>query len=355
MKKLLYFLIGIIAITAILGFTSLKMASKGGVKTDQNTLTIFNWGEYINPDLITAFEKETGYHVNYMTFDSNEAMYAKVKQGGTAYDIVVPSDYMIQKMANEGLLQKLDHSKIKGLSDDEPKLLNPSFDKGNQYSVPYFWGTLGIVYNDKYIQQPPVKFSDLWDKKYKNSIILTDDTRDVMGMGLIEQGFSVNSTNQSQINQAYNRLLQLTPNVKAILGDEVMNYMVNNETPMAVVYSGQAAEMTSANQHLHYIIPEKTNIWYDNLAIPKTAKNVKAAYAFINFMQRPENAASNADWVGYSTPNLKAKALLPKDVSSDKAFYPDEAVIKDDEAYTNLSPYWTGVYNDLYLQFKMNK
>ncbi|CAM3021314.1 extracellular solute-binding protein [Lactococcus hircilactis] len=355
MKKILYFLIGIISITVVLGLSSLKLASKGGTKTSDNTLTIFNWGEYINPDLITKFEKESGYHVNYMTFDSNEAMYAKVRQGGTGYDIVVPSDYMVQKLAKENLLIKLDHSKIKGLSDDDPKLLNPSFDRGNQYSLPYFWGTLGIVYNDLYIKTPPTKFSDLWDKKYKNSIILTDDTRDVIGMGLLEQGYSVNSTDQKQITKAYHRLLELTPNIKAILGDEVMNYMINNETPMAVVYSGQAQEMTSTNAHLHYVIPERTNIWYDNLAIPKTAKNVKAAYAFINFMQNPKNAASNAQWVGYSTPNLKAKALLPKALRQDKEYYPETSKIKDDEAYTNLNPYWTGVYNDYYLQFKMNK
>ena len=354
MKKLLYFFVGILVITGLLGFTTLQMSAAGGTKTTKNTLTIFNWGEYINPDLITKFEKQTGYHVNYMTFDSNEAMYAKVKQGGTGYDIVVPSDYMVQKMAKENLLIKLNPKKIKGLKDDNPKLLNPQFDPHNQYSLPYFWGTLGVVYNDKYVKNPPTKFSDLWSPQYKNSIILTDDTRDVIGMGLIEQGYSVNSTNKAQVNQAYKRLLQLSPNVKAILGDEVMNYMVNNETPMAVVYSGQAEEMTSENSHLHYVIPKKTNIWYDNLAIPKTAKNIKAAYAFINFMQDPKNAASNADWVGYSTPNDKAKALLPKATREDKEYYPAASVIKDDEAYTNLDPQWTGYYNDLYLQFKMH-
>lgn len=355
MKKLLYFLLGIILITVSLGLITVKLAATGGAKTDKNTLTIFNWGEYIDPSLITKFEKETGYHVNYMTFDSNEAMYEKVKQGGTAYDLIVPSDYMVQKMAKEGLLVKLGHSKIKGLSNDDSKLLNPEFDRGNNYSVPYFWGTLGIVYNDKYIKNPPKTFSDLWKPQYKNSIILTDDTRDVMGMGLIEQGFSVNSTHKAQVDQAYRRLLELSPNVKAILGDEVMNYMTDNETPMAIVYSGQAEEMTSENSHLHYVIPKKTNIWYDNLAIPKTAKNIKAAYAFINFMQVPKNAAQNAVYVGYSTPNDRAKALLPKSMREDKEYYPDSSVIKDDEAYVNLDPYWTGIYNDLYLQFKMNK
>ncbi|AYG00310.1 ABC transporter substrate-binding protein [Lactococcus allomyrinae] len=355
MKKLLYFFLGIVAITVLLGFVTNRMKAADGLKTANNSLTIFNWGEYIDPALITKFEKQTGYKVNYMTFDSNEAMYAKVKQGGTAYDIVVPSDYMIEKMAKEHLLMKLDHKKINGLNDDDPKLLNPAFDPGNQYSVPYFWGTLGIVYNDKTVKNPPKVWNDIWSPAYKNSILLTDSVRDVMAMVLSKQGYSLNTTNKKELDIAYKDLLKLTPNVKAILGDEIMNYMINNETPMAVVYSGQAAEMTSENSHLHYVIPERTNIWYDNLAIPKTAKNVKGAYAFINFMQEPKNAAQNAEWVGYSTPNMKAKSLLPKAVRNDKEFYPDESVIKDDEAYKNLSPYWTGFYNDLYLEFKMHK
>lgn len=355
MKKLSYFFVGILIITASLGLITNRMKAADGVKTQNNSLTIFNWGEYIDPDLISKFQKETGYKVNYMTFDSNEAMYSKVKQGGTAYDLIVPSDYMIEKMAKENLLIKLDHSKIKGLKDDDPKLLNPAFDQGNQYSVPYFWGTLGIVYNSKTVTRPPKTLNDIWSPTYKNSILLTDSVRDVMAMVLSKHGYSLNTTNQKELDIAYQDLLKLTPNVKAILGDEIMNYMINNETPLAVVYSGQAAEMTSENKNLKYVIPERTNIWYDNLAIPKTAKNVKAAYAFINFMQEPKNAAQNAQWIGYATPNLKAKALLPKEIRDNKSFYPDEATIKDDEAYKNLNPYWTGIYNDLYLEFKMNK
>ncbi|MDG4986307.1 ABC transporter substrate-binding protein [Lactococcus lactis] len=355
MKKLSYFFVGILIITASLGLITNRMKAADGVKTQNNSLTIFNWGEYIDPDLISKFQKETGYKVNYMTFDSNEAMYSKVKQGGTAYDLIVPSDYMIEKMAKENLLIKLDHSKIKGLKDDDPKLLNPAFDQGNQYSVPYFWGTLGIVYNSKTVTRPPKTWNDIWSPTYKNSILLTDSVRDVMAMVLSKHGYSLNTTNQKELDIAYQDLLKLTPNVKAILGDEIMNYMINNETPLAVVYSGQAAEMTSENKNLKYVIPERTNIWYDNLAIPKTAKNVKAAYAFINFMQEHKNAAQNAQWIGYATPNLKAKALLPKEIRDNKSFYPDEVTIKDDEAYKNLNPYWTGIYNDLYLEFKMNK
>lgn len=356
MKKLLYFLSGIFIIIIILGITSWRLSvASDGRATTNNTLTIFNWGEYIDPALITKFEKQTGYKVNYMTFDSNEAMYSKVKQGGTNYDIIVPSDYMVEKMASEGLLIKLDKSKIKGLDKDNPRLLNPEFDPDNRYSVPYFWGTLGIVYNDKYVHNPPKVWTDLWYPKYKNSILLTDGARDVMGMGLIATGSSVNSTSKEKVNTAYRYLLKLSPNIKAILGDEIMNYMINNETPIAVVYSGQAEEMTTTNRHLHYVIPTKTNIWYDNLAIPKTCKNLKAAYAFINFMQQPKNAADNAVYVGYSTANSAAEKLLPKEIRNDKEYYPDSEIIDNDEVYTNLSPYWNNLYNDLYLEFKMAK
>ncbi|HEY0222413.1 MAG TPA: ABC transporter substrate-binding protein [Lactovum miscens] len=354
MKKLLSFLSAIVVIIITLGVSSSIMNAQSGTKTDSNTITIYNWGEYIDPTLITKFERQSGYKVNYMTFDSNEAMYAKVKQGGTNYDIVVPSDYMIEKMSKENLLQTIDHRKIKGLSEDDPKLLNPAFDPGNQYSIPYFWGTLGIVYNDELVKSPPKVWNDLWSPNYKDQILLTDSVRDVMAMVLSKHGYSLNSTNEIQLNIAYQDLLKLTPNVKAILGDEIMNYMVNNETPLAVVYSGQGAEMVAENKHLHYVIPEKTNIWYDNLAIPKSAKNVKGAYAFINFMQEPRNAAQNAEWVGYSTPNNKAKAMLPKAIRNDKEFYPASDVIKEDEAYKDLNPYWNGYYNDLYLEFKMN-
>ncbi|GBG97203.1 ABC transporter substrate-binding protein [Lactococcus termiticola] len=355
MKKLIYFMSAVLVLILVLGGLSWKLSTEARGSSDKKSLTIFNWGEYIDPDLISKFEAKSGYKVNYVTFDSNEAMYAKVKQGGTAYDLVVPSEYMVQKMADEGLLDQLDHSKIKGLDNIDKNLLNPVFDRGNRYSIPYFWGTLGIVYNDKFIKNPPTSWEELWKPDYKNSILLTDDTRDVMGMGLMTTGSSVNSSNPKEISKAYDKLSQLTPNVKAILGDEIMNYMVNNETPLAVCYSGQASEMIDANEHLHYVVPKTTNVWYDNLAIPKTAKNIDGAYAFINFMLEAKNAAQNADYVGYSTPNKKAEALLDDDVKNDKAFYPDEATIKRDEAYTNLSQELTERYNDLYLQFKMHR
>lgn len=345
---------GIVAIIAVLGLLTVKLSADSGSSAINNQLTIYNWGDYIDESLLKSFEKETGYKVNYVTFDSNEAMYTKIKQGGTTYDIAIPSEYMIDKMKSEKLLNKLDHSKIKGLSNIDARFLNQPFDEDNQYSIPYFWGTLGIIYNDKMVKTPPQHWSDLWSPDYRNNLMLIDGAREVMGLALNEQGYSVNSKDMGQLNNAYNHLKSLTPNVKAIVADEIKQYMINNEAAIAVSFSGEASEMVDGNEHLHYVVPsEGSNLWFDNIVIPKTAKNFDAAYAFINFMLKPENAAKNAEYVGYATPNVKAEAILPKEVTSNKAFYPDETAMKHLEVYQNLGPDYLGIYNDLFLEFKM--
>jgi spermidine/putrescine transport system substrate-binding protein len=328
-------------------------ATKASAKN--NTLTIYNWGDYIDPELIKKFEKQTGYQVDYETFDSNEAMYTKIKQGGTHYDLAVPSDYMIAKMKKAGMLEKLDHSKLTGLSNYDSRFLDQSFDKGNQYSVPYFWGTLGIVYNDQYVDGSEIQsWNDLWNKKWRDSIMLTDSARDMMGMALAANDDSVNSTDEGQLLAAKGRLDALMPNVKAIVADEIKTYMVEGEAKLAVVYSGDAADMIGQNDHLHYVLPAGPgNLWFDNIVMPKTVKNKPAAYAFINFMSEPKNAAANAEYVGYSTPNKKALQLLPKDISGDHAWYPTDSQMARLEVYKDLSPYWTQRYNDLFLEFKM--
>ena len=354
MKRLTYFLVGVIVIIASLGLLAVKLSADKGSSGIHNQLTIYNWGDYIDEGLLHKFEKETGYKVNYVTFDSNEAMYTKIKQGGTTYDIAIPSEYMIDKMRSEKLLNPLDASKIKGLSNLDPKFLNQPFDPNNHYSVPYFWGTLGIVYNDKLVKTPPAHWQDLWSPDYKNNLMLIDGAREIIGLALNEQGDSVNSKDMGQLNKAYNHLKSLTPNVKAIVADEIKQYMINNEAAAAVTFSGEASEMVSENKHLHYVVPnEGSNLWFDNIVIPKTAKNYDAAYAFINYMLRPEIAAKNAEYVGYATPNMKAEAILPKEITSDKSFYPDATAMKNLEVYQNLGPEYLGIYNDLFLEFKM--
>lgn len=354
MRRLYSFVLGVIAVTLVLFGVSVYMQKTTSSTSQSDKLVIYNWGDYINPDLITKFTDETGIEVQYETFDSNESMYTKIKQGGTTYDVAVPSDYMIDKMRKENLLIKLDKSKITGLENIGDKFLGLSFDENNDYSVPYFWGTLGIVYNDTMVENAPEHWSDLWNSEYANNIMLVDGAREVMGVGLEALGYSLNTKSLSELNAASQKLDDLTPNIKAIVGDEMKGYMINGDAAIGVTFSGEASEMLDSNKHLHYVVPsEGSNLWFDNLVIPKTAKHIDEAYAFINFMLRPENAAKNAEYIGYSTPNDAAKELLPDDVKNDQAFYPSEETIENLEVYDNLGQKWLGIYNDLYLQFKM--
>ncbi|MGX2944273.1 ABC transporter substrate-binding protein [Enterococcus alishanensis] len=353
MRKLYALFIGVIGIICILSLAVWQINRSSNASS--KVLNIYNWGDYIDPELLAKFEKEYGYKVNYETFDSNEAMEAKIKQGGTAYDIAIPSEYMIQKMKKEKLLLRLDHSKIKGLENIDARFLDQSFDENNTFSVPYFWGTLGIVYNDKFISGEKIQhWDDLWRSELKNNIMLIDGAREVMGLSLDSLGDSINSKNMKQLNQAVDKLNTLTPNVKAIVADEIKMYMANEESAVAVTFSGEAADMMAENSHLHYVIPsEGSNLWFDNIVIPKTSKNQAGAYDFINFMLQPKNAAQNAEYIGYSTPNEKALALLPKEISNDPQFYPDDETISHLEVYKDLGSEYLQIYNDLYLEFKM--
>lgn len=354
MRKLQSLFFGIIGIIVILFFGVHQLERSSGM-SGADTLTIYNWGDYIDPALLKKFEKESGYKVNYETFDSNEAMFTKIQQGGTAYDITIPSEYMIQKMMKEDMLLPIDHSKLTGLNNIDDRFLDLDFDPNNQFSIPYFWGTLGIIYNDKFIGEDQIKhWDDLWSVDLKDNVMLIDGAREVIGLSLNSLGYSLNSKNNQELREATNKLNKLTTNVKAIVADEIKMYMINEESAAAVTFSGEAAEMLDNNEHLHYVIPsEGSNLWFDNIVIPKTAKNIKGSYDFINFMLKPENAAQNAEYIGYSTPNKAAKKLLPKEISSDEQFYPNDEVIKHLEVYEDLGAKYLGIYNDLFLEFKM--
>ncbi len=354
MRKLQTLLIGIVVIIGVLFFSARYLEKNQGYASD-NIVTIYNWGDYIDPSLLKKFEKETGYKVNYETFDSNEAMYTKIQQGGTNYDIAIPSEYMIEKMIKSKMLEKIDPTKIIGLSNINAQFLNQSFDPGNQYSIPYFWGTLGIIYNDKFVEAKDIQhWDDLWQPALKNNVMLIDGAREIMGLALNSEGKSLNDKNTQDLEAAKEKLTKLTPNVKAIVADEIKMYMINEESAVAVSFSGEASEMLDSNKHLHYVIPsEGSNLWFDNMVIPKTVKNKKGAYAFINFMLQPKNAAQNAEYIGYSTPNEKAMKLLPKEITSDTQFYPDQETMSHLEVYQNLGQKTLNEYNDLFLEFKM--
>ena len=349
MKKSLRKILGcLVAGTFVLSFTGCGSSGTNG------KVVVYNWGDYIDPELLEEFTAETGIQVDYQTFDSNESMYTKIKQGGTTYELAVPSEYMISKMTEEDMLVKLDKSKIEGLENIDPQFMGLSFDKNNDYSIPYFWGTLGIVYNETMVENPPQEWEDLWSEEYRDNIMLIDGVREVMGFGLQSLGYSLNSKNPAEIEKAAEHLYNLTPNVKAIVADEIKGYMIQDAAAIAVSFSGEASEMLDGNENLRYVVPSKgSNLWFDNMVIPKTAKNIDGAYAFMSFMLRPENALRNAEYVGYSTPIPAAKAMLDEETQNDESFYPSEETMKKMEVYDNLGPEILGMYNDLYLQFKM--
>ncbi|MGI1822438.1 ABC transporter substrate-binding protein [Exiguobacterium sp. TRN 1102] len=319
-----------------------------------NTLVVYNWGDYIDEDLIGEFEEQSGLKVVYQTFDSNEAMLTKIEQGGTAFDVAVPSDYAISKMREENLLLPIDYDKLENFDNIDPRFLDKSFDPGNKYSVPYFWGTVGIVYNPELVDGEITSWNDLWDMPLENDILLADGTREVMGFGLNSLGYSLNTTNKDELIEAEEKLTTLWPNIKAIVGDEIKMLMANREAAAAVVWSGDASEIMYENEELTYVIPEEgTNLWFDNLVIPSTAQNVDGAHQFIDFMLDAEIAARNTDYVGYSTPNEAALEFLDEEVTSDERFYPSREVTQDLEVYENLGKRMNAYYNELYLRFKM--
>ncbi|MBD7983374.1 ABC transporter substrate-binding protein [Sporosarcina sp. Sa2YVA2] len=327
-----------------------------GSKTGKDTITVYNWGQYIDPDLLKQFEEETGIKVIYETFDSNEAMMGKIEQGGTSYDVTIPSEYMVEMMKEKDLLIPIDYSKVPNSKNIDPYFMDLPFDPKNKYSIPYFWGTVGIAFNPTLLEgQTFESWDNLWDPSLKQRVILVDSARETVGMGLNSLGYSLNSTDTKELRKATDKLKALRTNVKAVIGDEVTQLMINNEAAISLTWSGQAADMMFENEDIDYIVPEEgSNLWFDNIVIPKTVDNIDGAHAFINFMLDPEVAAQNADYVGYSTPNLSALDLMDPEVVADERFYPDENTRSHLEVYKNLGLELLGVYNELFLEFKMS-
>lgn len=355
MNRLLQFIGTVVVFILLLLGVNMYLSHSSGAATS-DTLTIYNWGDYIDPDLIAAFEEESGLKVVYETFDSNEAMYTKVQQGGTKYDIVVPSEYMIERMIDEGLLHPLDYAQIEGTEHLVPEFLDLPFDPGNQYSIPYFWGTLGIIYNENLIEEGSITtWADLWNPEYNDRLMLIDGAREILGLTLQSLGYSLNTRDLDELAEAEAKLSELAPNIKAIVADEIKMYMIEEEAPIAVTFSGEAADMMWENENLRYVLPEEgSNLWFDSIVIPKTAQNIAGAHDFISFMLRPENAALNAEYIGYSSPNQTAiEEYIDEEVVSDEQFYPNLADVEHLEVYENLGLDYIGIYNDIFLKFKM--
>ena len=327
-------------IISLLTITTLSLGlitGCGKEKEEKDVLSVYNVGDYIDESLISKFEEETGIEVRYETYDTNEMMYQKLKCGSSSYDLVFPSDYMVEKMKAEGLLKKIDFKNIPNFKYIDKDFLNPIYDKTNEYSVPYMWGTFGILYNKKMVKDPVDSWDILWNPKYKGNIMMFDSVRDTMGIAFKKLGYSMNSTNPKEIDEAKELLMRQKDLVLAYVNDEGKDRLLGEETAMGIIYSGDAVTLIEENPNLAYAIPkEGTNKWVDAMCIPSTAKHKKEAEMFINFLLDPKNAAVNADYIGYSIPNTGALELLDEEVTSDPVAYPSEEVLDKSETFIDL-------------------
>ena len=330
--------------------------SKNGVTGGDNQLIVYNWGEYLDPDVIPMFEKETGIQVVYEEYETNEIMYPKIQSGAIAYDVVCPSDYMIQRMIENDLLAKIDFDNIPNIKNIGATYLEQSrqFDPENKYSVPYCWGTVGILYNKTMVKEPIDSWSVLWDETYKDNILMQDSVRDAFAVALKYIGASLNSTDLNELEAAKQLLIEQKPLVQAYVIDQVRDKMIGNEAAIGVIYSGEAIYTQMENPNLEYVIPkEGSNLWIDSWVIPKNAKHKENAEAFINFLCRPEIAKMNFDYITYSTPNTAARELIEDPaIRNSTIAFPEAQELEHCETFRFLGDKYDALYNQLWREVK---
>ena len=322
------------------------------VSQGNHVLRVYNAGEYMDLSLLDKFEKQYNCTVVYETFESNEMMYTKLASGET-YDVLVPSDYMIERLIKEEYLQALDWKKIPNSKNLLPEVQNKDYDPGNRYSCPYFWGTVGILYNKTMVDDPVDSWGILWNEKYKDSILMQDSVRDAFGITLKYLGYSLNSTDLDELTEAKNKLIEQKPLVQAYVVDQARDKMIGNEAALAVIYSGEAITCQLENPDLEYVIPkEGSNMWIDSWVIPKNAKNKENAEAFINFMCRPDIAKMNFDYITYSIPNEEGRKLLDPEYRNNPIVFPDDKALENCETFKFLGDENDAIYNELWRQVK---
>ena len=323
-----------------------------------NVVMVYNAGEYIDPEVPKLFEEETGIKVIYDTFETNEEMYPVIQAGGVVYDAVCPSDYMIEKMMQNHLLQEVDFNNvpnIKEIGKDYMKMCE-QFDPGNKYVVPYTTGTVGILYNKKMLDDLgvpyPTKWADLWNPKLKGEILMQDSVRDAFMVALKKEGHSMNTVSDAELDEALQDLIKQKPLVQAYVVDQVRDKMIGEEAAVGVIYSGEIlyvqGELEGTDVEVDYVIPEEgTNVWFDGWVIPWNAKHKENAEKWMNFLCRPDIAAKNFEYITYPTPNVGALALLDKSYTENKAVFPDmKEVLKKGEVYTYLGEENEAKYNN---------
>lgn len=344
-----------VAMAVLIVIGGFMYGQKDGVSGNGQVI-VYNWGEYIDPEIIDLFEEETGIDVIYEEFETNEIMYPKIQSGAIAYDVVCPSDYMIQRMIENDLLAEINYDHIPNLKyiGDNYMKMSRQFDPENKYSVPYLWGTVGILYNKKMVDEPVDSWGILWDKKYEDSILMQDSVRDAFAVALKYLGYSLNSTDLDELEAAKNLLIEQKPLVQAYVIDQVRDKMIGGEAALGVIYSGEALYCQQENPDLDYVIPkEGTNIWIDSWVIPKNAKNVENAEAFINFLCRPDIAKMNFDYITYSIPNTAGRDLIEDEsLRNSPIAFPDDSKLENCETFQFLGDDNDALYNRLWREIK---
>jgi len=342
LKKILALVVALAMLATLVGCSS--------GNSDKKVLYVYNWGDYIGEGVIELFEEETGIDVIYSMFETNEDMYTKIKStNGGNYDVIFPSDYIIQKLISEDLLAEINYDNIPNMSLIDDKYKDLAFDPGNKYSVPYMWGTVGILYNTELTSTEIDSWTDLWDPTYERNILMMDSMRDSIGLTLKMLGYSMNTASVSELDEAKAKLIEQKEIVLAYVNDQVKDQMIAGEAALAVIYSGDASTVMEYNENIEYVVPvEGSNIWFDNMCILKSSQHKEEAEMFINFMCRTDIAEMNRDYINYSSPQREVYENLPDEIKNDPTQYPDDSIYEKCEVYEDLGDmtalydeYWT--------------
>ena len=333
--------ISVLMSALILGTSVFMLSGCGGEK--QQELNVFNWGEYISNgedgtiDTIREFENRYNVKVNYTNYESNEEMYNLIKESNSSYDVIVPSDYMISKLIKEDMLEKINFDNVPNFANIMEKYKKTDFDPTGEYSVPYDWGVVALVYNKTMVKEKPKSFSVLWDKQYSGNILMFNNSRDAMAIAMRLKGIDPTEITKQDIDVASAYLKEQKPLLKKYVMDQVFTEMEGDQAAMAPYYAGDVAVMMSNNENLDYMLPEEGSNWFmDSMCIPKTTQNKELAEKFINFMLEPEIGKANIEYLGYSTPNQKVYDMLDDDVKNNELNYPTEEYLKKCYTFSDL-------------------
>ncbi len=331
----------------------LALAACGGGKADNGEVNVYNWGEYIDEEVLEQFEDETGIKVNYTTYSDNESMYSTLKNGAAQYDVIIPSDYMISRLISEDGLEKLNFDNIPNYANIDDAYRDMEYDPQNEYSVPYMWGVVGIVYNKTMLDYTPTSWDVLWDENLSGQILMFDNSRDALAIALEKLVYSLNTTDEGELKEAQELLVQQKPLVQAYVMDQIFDKMEAGEAAVGPYYAGDAVTMMEENPDLDFFFPEEgSNYYVDAMCIPKGASNKDNAEAFINFMCDPEIMAANAEYIHYSTPSSAAKELLEEEFKNSPISYPGEDVLKRTEVFVNLPQQTLDLYDSMWIDLK---